>query len=189
MSGLLDHDSFFSSGPPLFFCSSRFILLSLFWFIPSPHLPCLFCSSLLFFFILHRSKRESRGRRLSPDNGDLQGELFHGFSPHRRGRGSPIFVTMPVDSVDPLGQVRRRKTMSQSFKALVAAGVEGVVMEVWWGSVERDQPTLYNWQGYLGIVEMARRYGLKVRAVLAFHQHDTGPWDSHWLVSLSFNQS
>jgi beta-amylase len=79
--------------------------------------------------------------------------------------------------------------MSQSFKPLVVAGVEGVVMEVWWGIVERDQPTLYNWQGYLGIVEMARRYGLKVRAVLAFHQRDTGPWDSHWLVSLSFNQS
>ena len=56
--------------------------------------------------------------------------------------------------------------MSQSFKPLVAAGVKGVVMEVWWGIVERDQPTLYNWQGYLGIVEMARRYGLKVSSFL-----------------------
>ncbi|XP_004301815.1 PREDICTED: beta-amylase 1, chloroplastic-like [Fragaria vesca subsp. vesca] len=115
---------------------------------------------------------------VSPDNGDLQGELFHGFSPQRRGRGSPVFVTMPIDSVDPLGgQVRRRKTMNQSFKALVAAGVEGVVMEVWWGIVERDQPRVYNWQGYLAIVELAKRCGLKVRAVLAFHQCGSGPPD------------
>ncbi|XP_062028263.1 beta-amylase 1, chloroplastic-like [Rosa rugosa] len=119
---------------------------------------------------------------VSPDNGDLQGELFHGFSPQRRGRGSPVFVTMPVDSVDPLnGQVRRRKTMSQSFKALVAAGVDGVVMEVWWGIVERDQPGLYNWRGYLAIVELAKRCGLKVRAVLGFHQCGTGQGDPHWI--------
>lgn len=72
--------------------------------------------------------------------------------------------------------------MVQSLKALAAAGVEGVVMEVWWGLVERDQPMLYNWEGYLEIVALARRCGLKVRAVLAFHQCGTGPEDPHWLV-------
>ncbi|XP_050377047.1 beta-amylase 1, chloroplastic-like [Argentina anserina] len=127
---------------------------------------------------LRRLTLSARLNSISPDNGDLQGELFHGFSPQLRGRGSPVFVTMPLDSVDPVGgQARRRKTMSQSFKALVAAGVEGVVMEVWWGIVERDQPRLYNWQGYLAIVELAKRCGLKVRAVLAFHQCGTGPSD------------
>ncbi|KAL6175266.1 hypothetical protein ACLB2K_051908 [Fragaria x ananassa] len=127
---------------------------------------------------LRRLTLSARLNSISPDNGDLQGELFHGFSPQRRGRGSPVFVIMPVDSVDPLGgQVRRRKTMNQSFKALVAAGVEGVVIEVWWGIVERDQPRVYNWQGYLAIVELAKRCGLKVRAVLAFHQCGSGPPD------------
>ena len=188
MSGLLDRDSSFSSGPSLFFCYSRFILLSLlvYSFSSSP-ISLLFISSSFSSFIGARERAGAGG--LSPDNGDLQGELFHDFSPQRSGRGSPIFVTMPVDSVYPLGQVRRRKTMSQSFKPLVATGVKGVVMEVWLGIVERDQPTLYNWQGYLGIVELARRCGLKVRAVLAFHQCGTGPGDPHWLVSLSFNQS
>ncbi|KAL6182832.1 hypothetical protein ACLB2K_044244 [Fragaria x ananassa] len=132
---------------------------------------------------LRRLTLSARLNSVSPDNGDLQGELFHGFSPQRRRRGSPVFVTMPIDSVDPLGgQVRRRKTMNQSFKALVAAGVEGVVMEVWWGIVERDQPRVYNWQGYLAIVELAKRCGLKVRAVLAFHQCGSGPPDPNWLV-------
>ena len=72
--------------------------------------------------------------------------------------------------------------MAQSFRALAAAGVEGVVMEVWWGLVERDFPTVYNWQGYLEIVLLAKRFGLKVKAVMAFHQCGTGPGDPFWLV-------
>lgn len=73
--------------------------------------------------------------------------------------------------------------MAQSFRALTAAGVEGVVMEVWWGLVERDSPRVYNWQGYLEIVMLAKRCGLKVRAVMAFHQCGTGPNDPFWLVA------
>uniref|UniRef100_A0A803PP18 Beta-amylase n=1 Tax=Cannabis sativa TaxID=3483 RepID=A0A803PP18_CANSA len=121
------------------------------------------------------------GGSVSPDNGDLQYEFFHGFSPQRRRRGSPVFVTLPVDAVGPAGQVRRRKAMAQSFRALAAAGVEGLVMEVWWGLVERDRPRVYNWQGYLEIIALARRCGLKVRAVMAFHQCGTGPGDPHWI--------
>lgn len=92
-----------------------------------------------------------------------------------------MFVTLPVDAVNPMGQMKRRKVMAQSFRALVAAGVEGVVMEVWWGLVERDKPRVYNWQGYLEIVSLARRCGLKVRAVMAFHQCGTGPGDPYWI--------
>lgn len=95
-----------------------------------------------------------------------------------------MFVTLPIDAVSPAGEVRRRKAMSQSFRALAAAGVEGVVIEVWWGFVERDEPCSYNWKGYLEIVALARRYGLKVRAVFSFNQNGIGPDDPHWLVSL-----
>ncbi|KAG5539482.1 hypothetical protein RHGRI_019883 [Rhododendron griersonianum] len=122
---------------------------------------------------------------VSPDNNNNNdGELQHGVSlsrRHRRG-GSPVFVTLPADAVTGSGQVRRRKLMAQSFRALAAAGVEGVVMEVWWGVVEREGPRVYDWGGYGEILAMARRYGLKVRAALAFHQCGTGPGDPFWLV-------
>ncbi|OWM85195.1 beta-amylase 1, chloroplastic-like [Punica granatum] len=122
------------------------------------------------------------GGSVSPDNGDLQYELQHMLSARRRRRGSPVFVTLPADAVGPTaGQVRRRKAMAQSFRALAAAGVEGVVMEVWWGLVERDQPGVYNWLGYWEIVAMARRCGLKVRALMAFHQWGAGPGDPQWI--------
>ncbi|XP_059662183.1 beta-amylase 1, chloroplastic-like [Cornus florida] len=118
---------------------------------------------------------------VSPDNGDLQYELQHGVSAQSHRKGSPVFVTLPADAVNPSGQMRRRKAMAQSFRALVAAGVEGVVMEVWWGLVERDAPRVYDWQGYVEIVSLARRCGLKVRAVMAFHQCGTGPGDPFWI--------
>ena len=63
-----------------------------------------------------------------------------------------MFVTLPVDFISIGGQVWRRKVMAQSFKALSAVGVEGVVVKVWWGLVERDEPGVYNWQGYLDLV-------------------------------------
>lgn len=72
--------------------------------------------------------------------------------------------------------------MVHSFRALALAGVEGVVMEVWWGLVERKQPMVYEWEGYSEIVELARKCGLKVRAVMAFHQCGTSPDEPHWLV-------
>lgn len=94
-----------------------------------------------------------------------------------------MFVTLPVDAVSlPVGTMKRKKAMTQSFRALAAAGVEGVVMEIWWGLVERELPRVYNWQGYLEIVVLAKRCGLKVRAVMAFHQCGTGPDDPFWLV-------
>uniref|UniRef100_A0A7N0ZVV3 Beta-amylase n=1 Tax=Kalanchoe fedtschenkoi TaxID=63787 RepID=A0A7N0ZVV3_KALFE len=116
---------------------------------------------------------------VSPDNGgDLQYDLHYGLSPRK---GSPVFVTLPVDVVGPSGQVRRKKAMTQSFRALTAAGVEGVVMEVWWGVVEKVEPGVYNWEAYMEIVAMARKYGLKVRAVMAFHQCGSGPEDPYWI--------
>lgn len=92
-----------------------------------------------------------------------------------------MYVTLPVDAVGSSGQVRRRKAITQSFRALAAAGVEGVVMEVWWGLVERDAPRVYDWKGYLEIVALAKKVGLRVRAVMAFHQCGTGPGDPYWI--------
>ncbi|KAJ8475747.1 hypothetical protein OPV22_019474 [Ensete ventricosum] len=101
--------------------------------------------------------------------------------PTRSGRGVPVFVTLPADAVTPSGRMTRRKTMGASFMALAAAGVEGITVECWWGIVEREAPGVYDWGGYMDLVMMARRYGLKVRAIIAFHQWGTGPGDPYWI--------
>ncbi|KAJ0035260.1 hypothetical protein Pint_25200 [Pistacia integerrima] len=85
-------------------------------------------------------------------------------------KGVPVFVMMPLDSVTMSNGVNRRKAMDASLRALKSAGVEGIMMDVWWGLVEREQPGHYNWGGYNELIEMAKRHGLKVQAVMSFHQ-------------------
>ncbi|GAB2266729.1 Beta-amylase 1, chloroplastic [Dionaea muscipula] len=88
-----------------------------------------------------------------------------------RGRkGVPVFVMMPLDSVTMNNTVNRRKAMNVSLQALKSAGVEGIMMDVWWGLVEREAPGDYNWGGYTELLEMARKHGLKVQVVMSFHQ-------------------
>lgn len=48
--------------------------------------------------------------------------------------------------------------------------------------VERNQPRVYDWRGYRELVMMACMCGLKVRAVLAFHQHGTDGDDPNGYV-------
>lgn len=87
-----------------------------------------------------------------------------------KGRGVPVYVMMPLDSVTMNNTVNRRKAMNASLHALKSAGVEGVMMDVWWGLVERDSPGSYNWGGYAELLEMAKKHGLKVQTVMSFHQ-------------------
>ncbi|KDP25257.1 hypothetical protein JCGZ_20413 [Jatropha curcas] len=130
------------------------------------------------------SKSSGAGGSVSPDNGDEFNlyEMPKQFGAEQsKKKGSSVFVMLPVGAVEVEGKVRRKKIMFHSLKALAASGVEGVVIEVWWGLVERDLPQVYNWQPYLELVEMAEESGLKVRAVLAFHQCGNGPEDPYWV--------
>ena len=60
--------------------------------------------------------------------------------------------------------------MNASLMALKTAGVEGVMVDVWWGLVEKDGPLKYNWDGYVELVQMVQKHGLKLQAVMSFHQ-------------------
>ncbi|KAG7583211.1 Glycoside hydrolase family 14 [Arabidopsis suecica] len=86
------------------------------------------------------------------------------------GGGVPVFVMMPLDSVTMGNTVNRRKAMKASLQALKSAGVEGIMIDVWWGLVEKESPGTYNWGGYNELLEMAKKIGLKVQAVMSFHQ-------------------
>ncbi|KAG8372800.1 hypothetical protein BUALT_Bualt12G0104700 [Buddleja alternifolia] len=85
-------------------------------------------------------------------------------------KGVPVYVMMPLDSVTWNHRVNRKKAMKASLEALKSAGVEGIMMDVWWGLVEGENPGQYNWGGYSELLEMAKKQGLKVQAVMSFHQ-------------------
>lgn len=98
------------------------------------------------------------------------GKNFAGLRTESKGKGVPVFVMMPLDSVRMDNTVNRKKAMNASLQALKSAGVEGIMMDVWWGLVEREGPGEYNFGGYIELLEMAKKHGLKVQAVMSFHQ-------------------
>ncbi|CAM6086813.1 unnamed protein product [Calypogeia fissa] len=119
-------------------------------------------------------------------------------TPTSRGTsgGVPVFVMLPLDSVNMSNNtVNRKRAMNASLLALKSAGVEGIMMDVWWGIVEKDGPRQYNWSAYRELIEMARRHGLKVQAVMSFHQCGGNVGDScniplpHWALEEVWNNN
>jgi len=85
--------------------------------------------------------------------------------------GVPVFVMMPLDTVRKDGNsLNRQRAVEASLAALKSAGVEGIMVDVWWGIAEAEGPGQYNFNGYMELMEMARKNGLKVQAVMSFHQ-------------------
>ncbi|KAK7841866.1 beta-amylase 1 [Quercus suber] len=70
-----------------------------------------------------------------------------------RATRANLSVMMPLDSVTMNNAVNRRKAMNTSLQALKSAGVEGIMMDMWWVLVEREAAGLYNWGRY-GSVEI-----------------------------------
>jgi len=106
----------------------------------------------------------------------------------RSKEGVPVFVMMPLDTVRKDGNsLNRRRAVEASLAALKSAGVEGVMVDVWWGIAEAEGPGQYNFNGYMELMEMARKNGLKVQAVMSFHQCGGNVGDSVTYVSPSIH--
>ncbi|EPS63004.1 hypothetical protein M569_11781, partial [Genlisea aurea] len=86
-------------------------------------------------------------------------------------KGVPVFVMLPLDTVSMGGgSLNRPRAMAASLAALKTAGVEGVMVDAWWGLVEKDGPSMYNWEGYDELIKMVEKVGLKLQVVMSFHQ-------------------
>uniref|UniRef100_A0A0D9XMK4 Beta-amylase n=1 Tax=Leersia perrieri TaxID=77586 RepID=A0A0D9XMK4_9ORYZ len=89
---------------------------------------------------------------------------------HGRRKGTPVYVMLPLDTIGAGGKLGRGRAMAASLMALKSAGVEGVMVDVWWGVVEREGPRRYDWEGYAELVRMAEIAGVKLQMVMSFHQ-------------------
>jgi len=91
-------------------------------------------------------------------------------SNHDNSKKVPVFVMLPLDTVTMGGNLNKPRAMNASLMALKSAGVEGVMVDVWWGLVEKDGPLKYNWEAYAELVQMVQMHGLKLQVVMSFHQ-------------------
>jgi beta-amylase len=87
----------------------------------------------------------------------------------REGR-VPIFVMMPLDTITEDGKhVKDKEQRIRWLTGLKDSGAKGVMVDVWWGLCEK-QPGQYDFQGYLELCEILKTLGLKLQAVMSFHQ-------------------
>lgn len=80
-----------------------------------------------------------------------------------------LYVGLPSDAVSETDVINHARAISAGLKALKLLGVEGVELPVWWGIVEREGRGSYNFSGYLSLVEMVQKAGLKLHVSLCFH--------------------
>lgn len=53
---------------------------------------------------------------------------------------------------------------------LRAAGVDGVMVDVWWGIIELKGPKQYDWSAYRSLFQLVQECGLTLQAIMSFHQ-------------------
>ncbi|DBA81838.1 TPA: hypothetical protein ACH3X1_007557 [Trebouxia sp. C0004] len=91
-------------------------------------------------------------------------------------RDFPVYVMLPLDTVwlaDRKGQkvslIKREQALNVGLQMLKKAGVEGVMIDVWWGIVEHAGPKHYDFSAYQRLFATAAQAGLKIQAVMSFH--------------------
>ena len=65
--------------------------------------------------------------------------------------------------------IKREKALEMGLRTLRRAGVEGVMIDVWWGIVEAKGPMTYDFSAYRRLFEKVKKHGLKAQAVMSFH--------------------
>jgi len=84
------------------------------------------------------------------------------------GKGVPIYVMLPLDTVTHEGTLQKPQALCVGCQTLAKIGVEGIMVDVWWGLVEKA-PRQYDWSAYKQLLQMVSQVGLKVTAVMSFH--------------------
>lgn len=59
--------------------------------------------------------------------------------------------------------------LESQLRVLHAAGVDGVMVDVWWGIVESKGPQQYDWSAYRTLFQMVQDCKLKLQAIMSFH--------------------
>ncbi|KAK9285410.1 hypothetical protein L1049_024602 [Liquidambar formosana] len=82
----------------------------------------------------------------------------------------PVYVMLPLGVIANDNVLEDRDGIEKQIKELRAAGVDGVMMDVWWGIVESEGPKQYDWTAYRSLFQLIQQCGLKLQAIMSFHQ-------------------
>ncbi|ONM53696.1 Beta-amylase [Zea mays] len=80
----------------------------------------------------------------------------------------PVYVMLPLGVVNGNGEVVDADELVGQLRVLKASGVDGVMVDCWWGNVEAHKPQEYNWTGYRRLFQMIRELKLKLQVYFDF---------------------
>eukprot|EP00026_Physarum_polycephalum_P006918 Phypoly_transcript_06971.p1 GENE.Phypoly_transcript_06971~~Phypoly_transcript_06971.p1 ORF type:complete len:481 (+),score=75.82 Phypoly_transcript_06971:254-1696(+) len=91
-----------------------------------------------------------------------------------------VFVMLPLDSINITNptEINDLTSMQSLLKKAKKIGLKGVMVDVWWGLVERDGEGKYEWGGYVQLLEEIKKNGLRLEAIMSFHACGNGPGDN-----------
>ncbi|XP_073005111.1 beta-amylase [Typha latifolia] len=82
----------------------------------------------------------------------------------------PVYVMLPLGVISFVNKLEKPEELRKQLKQLRAAEVDGVMVDVWWGIIEAKGPKLYEWGAYRQLFQMVKEEGLKLQAIMSFHQ-------------------
>eukprot|EP00210_Caulerpa_lentillifera_P002105 g2020.t1 len=94
----------------------------------------------------------------------------------RESDGCPVYVMLPLDTVvliekqgSEVSKILMEHDLEHALHKFKDAGVHGIMVDIWWGIVEREGPKMYDFSAYEKLLTMVENTGLKAQAVMSFH--------------------
>lgn len=94
----------------------------------------------------------------------------------------PVNVMLPLDVISKDNKVVNVNLLHANLRALKAAHVDGLMVDVWWGIVERTGPKQYHWSAYQSLFQLVQKYGFKLQVIMSFHQCGGNVGDSCYIT-------
>ncbi|KAJ3686290.1 hypothetical protein LUZ61_015454 [Rhynchospora tenuis] len=82
----------------------------------------------------------------------------------------PVYVMLPLGTINMSCEVSDPNGLCNDLRLLKSAGVDGVMVDCWWGIVEDQQPGEYRWSGYKHLFQIIKDHDLKLQVVMSFHR-------------------
>ncbi|KAH7438282.1 hypothetical protein KP509_04G008700 [Ceratopteris richardii] len=86
-----------------------------------------------------------------------------------------------LDTITMDNEISNVDLLHANLHALRTAHVDGLMVDVWWGIVEKDGPKCYDWSAYRSLFKLIQSYGFKLQAVMSFHQCGNNAADSCYI--------
>ncbi|KAJ1690932.1 hypothetical protein LUZ63_015087 [Rhynchospora breviuscula] len=82
----------------------------------------------------------------------------------------PVYVMLPLGTINLKCEVSDQEGLINDLRLLKSTGVDGVMVDCWWGIVEDQQPRQYNWSGYKRLFQIIKELDLKLQVIMSFHR-------------------